>query len=361
MNLGTTVNTSAYEYGPEISADRLTLHFFSNKPGGYGSSDIYVTRRASIHDDWKEPVNLGPSINSSYADNAPEFSADGSTFYFRSNRPGGFGDHDLYQAPVIPIVDFNGNGIVDIKDLEKLIDCWSQNEPSVDMGPMPWGDGTVDEADLDVLMSQWGHEVDDPTLMACWKLDETEGDVAYDSGVQNDATILGEAIWSPEHGVIGGSLNLDGVDDYILTPHSILNPANGPFSVFAWIKGGAPGQVILSQFHSVNWLVADVESGGLRTDISSPIEKTRAGSEGGQPLISSAAITDGNWHRVGMVWDGTHRILYVDDIMVAEDMLPELTAALGALHIGAGVDLEEGTFWSGMIDDVRIYSRVVQP
>ena len=73
--------------------------------------------------------------------------------------------------------------------LEKLIEYWNQNEPSVDIGPMPWGDGVVDEEDLEVLMSHWEQEVDDPTLIACWKLDETEGDIACDSVSQNDALV----------------------------------------------------------------------------------------------------------------------------------------------------------------------------
>ena len=82
---------------------------------------------------------------------------------------------------------------------------------------------------------------------------------------------------------------------------------------------------------------------------------------GGIPLISAALITDGNWHRVGLVWDGLNRILYVDDVVVAEDTLPNLASADGSLVIGTSSGLEQGTFWSGLIDDVRIYNRAVKP
>ncbi len=151
-----------------------------------------------------------------------------------------------------------------------------------------------------------------------------------------------------------------GIDDYFQAPR-ILNPADGPFSVFAWVKGGDPGQVILSQENGVNWLIADTEGGTLRTDISDPIKQTRRGTEGGLPLLSPVVITDGNWHCVGFIWDGVNRILYVDDVVVAEDTLPELAGASGGLCIGTSSNLEEGSFWSGMIDDVRIYARVVTP
>ena len=78
-------------------------------------------------------------------------------------------------------------------------------------------------------------------------------------------------------------------------------------------------------------------------------------------MISSALITDGGWHRIGFVWDGTNRILYVDDIEVASDTQSRLTGSEGGLYIGAGNTLEEGSFWTGLIDDVRIYNRAITP
>jgi hypothetical protein len=51
----------------------------------------------------------------------------------------------------------------------------------------------------------------------------------------------------------------------------------------------------------------------------------------------------------------------VDDVEVARDTATNLDAAGGGLYIGAGSDLEPGTFWSGLIDDVRIYDRALTP
>ena len=74
----------------------------------------------------------------------------------------------------------------------------------------------------------------------------------------------------------------------------------------------------------------------------------------GPALYSEAVITGGNWHRIGFVWDGAERILYVDDIPVALDSQSSLGGATGGLVIGVGTGNQAATFWSGLIDDVRI-------
>ena len=79
------------------------------------------------------------------------------------------------------------------------------------------------------------------------------------------------------------------------------------------------------------------------------------------PLLSETVITDGNWHRIGLVWDGSSRTLYVDDVAVAEDTQSNLQGLENGLYIGTGKAMEPGSFWSGLIDDVRIYNRAVRP
>jgi hypothetical protein len=64
---------------------------------------------------------------------------------------------------------------------------------------------------------------------------------------------------------------------------------------------------------------------------------------------------------VGFVLDGSHRILYVDDIEVGTDTQTSLVGSAGGLYVGAGSALTPGTFWSGLIDDVRVYDRAVKP
>jgi hypothetical protein len=78
-------------------------------------------------------------------------------------------------------------------------------------------------------------------------------------------------------------------------------------------------------------------------------------------LISQTVITDGDWHRVGLTWDGSNRRLYLDDALVAEDTQDGLAAFSGTMFLGCGKDAAAGTFWSGLIDDVRIYDRAAKP
>ena len=261
----------------------------------------------------------------------------------------------ILRASILPIVDFNGDGIVDAADVCIMIDRWDESYSLCDIGPMPWGDGAVDVKDLVVLAEHLFEEPYDPSLIAHYKLDETEGFIALDSGGENDGRLSGEPLWQPEGSQVGGALQFDGVDDCVITPF-ILNPADGPFSVLAWVKGGIPGQVVLSQIDSADWLCADPSEGRLMTSLVPP-----AGRIVPPPLVSELVITDGNWHRIGFVWDGSHRKLYVDGIVAAEDTQNNLAVSVNGLYIGCGKAMEAGTYWSGLIDDVRIYKRVVSP
>jgi hypothetical protein len=65
--------------------------------------------------------------------------------------------------------------------------------------------------------------------------------------------------------------------------------------------------------------------------------------------------------RVGLAWDGSNRILCVDGVGVAKDTQGGLSKSIGGLYLGEGKNLEPGSFWSGLIDDVRIYDRAVKP
>ncbi len=79
------------------------------------------------------------------------------------------------------------------------------------------------------------------------------------------------------------------------------------------------------------------------------------------PLLSEFVITDGEWHHIGLVWDGSNRTLCVDGVVVANDIQPGLEGSQMGLYIGTGKAMESGTYFSGLIDDVRIYNRAVKP
>ncbi|MFO0849074.1 MAG: protein kinase [Gemmataceae bacterium] len=96
-NLGPSVNTPHSEGQPCLSADGNALLFRSDRPGGFGRHDLWESRRKAAADPWGEPANLGPAINSPDQDEAPTLTADGRTLVFVSDR-GGRGDTDLWMA-----------------------------------------------------------------------------------------------------------------------------------------------------------------------------------------------------------------------------------------------------------------------
>jgi len=82
------INTTEFHEGqPNVRRDALEIFFYSNRPGSQGN-DIYSAIRASAHDQWGLPVNLGPAVNSAAAETRPSLSWDGSTLYFGTTREG---------------------------------------------------------------------------------------------------------------------------------------------------------------------------------------------------------------------------------------------------------------------------------
>ena len=103
VNLGPMVNSSTGENAPELSKDGRSLFFGSPRPGGSGSTDLWVSQRACTDAanpecSWQAAVNLGPTINAAGIDAAPNLSRDGHLLYFTSDRPGGFGSNDLWVS-----------------------------------------------------------------------------------------------------------------------------------------------------------------------------------------------------------------------------------------------------------------------
>ena len=152
VNVGVPPNTSSFEGFPNISADGRVFFFYSNRSNGYGGMDIYVTMRATVFDSWGQAVNLGPMINTPYYDISPSLSADGCTLHFAHNNMNGWGgNYKIYRTTISPVVDLNSDGIVDAADMCIMVDHWGENYSLCDIGPTPFGDGIVDVQDLIVL------------------------------------------------------------------------------------------------------------------------------------------------------------------------------------------------------------------
>ena len=95
-NLGSAVNSGAWEGQPTFSIDGRTLYFVSNRKGGHGGMDIWKTTFDGGQ--WTAPENLGPEINTEFDEMSPFIHFDDHTLYFSSNRPEGMGGMDLFVA-----------------------------------------------------------------------------------------------------------------------------------------------------------------------------------------------------------------------------------------------------------------------
>jgi hypothetical protein len=103
VNLGPVINTASVDATNCISSDNLELYFGSNRPGGLGDLDIWVSTRQNVNEAWGPAYNIGAPVNSPYVEAYPSISSDGLTLYFSdlysgTPRPGGLGGADIWMA-----------------------------------------------------------------------------------------------------------------------------------------------------------------------------------------------------------------------------------------------------------------------
>ncbi len=157
-NLGPLANSSAGEVDPFVSPDGRYILFDSDRPGGYGQGDVYVTL-ADANGDWETAVNLnqyGPGINTSDYEYSPFISFDRRYIFFTLL------DYDTEQGGIYwvenPLYgDLYIDGIVNFKDFAILAEAWV-SEP----GYSNWKDscdlvtdGKIDEKDLAAFCDKW--------------------------------------------------------------------------------------------------------------------------------------------------------------------------------------------------------------
>ena len=98
VNLGPTINTAFADAGAAESKDGRSLYFHSERPGGSGSTDIWVSQRAKRGGPWGPPVNLGTVVNTPTTEAVAALSRDEHWLFFTSTRPGGAGANDIWVS-----------------------------------------------------------------------------------------------------------------------------------------------------------------------------------------------------------------------------------------------------------------------
>ena len=201
----------------------------------------------------------------------------------------------------------------------------------------------IDTSEVPPVVSENG-------LVAHWKLDESSGSTAADSAGANDGAVYGNPTWTT--GRVAGALNLDGSGDYILG--SSAGPLTvGSVTVSAWVKvTGLTGvwNPVLTQHDAANdgcyfYIYEDepaftIRMGGVDAFASSP-----------------EAIGWNEWHHLAGTNDGSTIRLYVDGSAKASASSTGLTGTDYDLYIG--YDYSSSAYFSGLIDDVRIYNRTL--
>jgi Tol biopolymer transport system component len=233
VNLGTPVNSAAFEGCPFVTRNGLSLYFGSTRPGTLGMVDIYVAQRATRSDPWGVPQNLGPMINTSFIDNCPLVTPDGHSLIFLSNRPGGIGGTDMYvafrhdkqddfgwEAPV-PLTALNSafidvpGSIYEDEDTDDFVFLFASNRPG---GP----------GSLDIYMTRISEDgsLTAPTLVT--ELSSAGGDQFPTVRKDGDEVIL-----SSDRAGTMGSLDLwvatrDSVNDAWRSPENLGPIVNSP-------------------------------------------------------------------------------------------------------------------------------------
>ena len=192
------------------------------------------------------------------------------------------------------------------------------------------------------------------SLVAWWKLDDSSGDLAVDSGPNHiDGATLGDPSWTD--GVLGGALQFDGDGDYIdLSNHTDFD-LTGQITVSAWIKVDAfdkDWQTIIAKGDSSWRLQRNRGNDALEFSCTGlPVPGSNYGS-----IYGKTNVNDGQWHHALGTYDGSRISLYVDGRQdVSADVKGSIKTNDQSVYIGENAE-KPGRFWNGLIDDVRIYS-----
>ena len=106
------VNTDYWETHCMMSNDKNTFYFVSDRKGGLGGRDIYMKKRINGTEEWTEPINLGPQVNSPYDEDSPFIAVDNKTLYYSTNGEKSIGGFDIMTATLV-----NDSAFTDSKNL----------------------------------------------------------------------------------------------------------------------------------------------------------------------------------------------------------------------------------------------------
>ncbi len=198
-----------------------------------------------------------------------------------------------------------------------------------------------------------------------WKLDETEGTTAYDEGdYEMDGELMNMSPSSWTDGIVDGALSFDGLDDYLLVPHSgIIDFGEESFSISAWLKaetltGNSMFLINKGSFSrddgagkNGKWLGIEIKNDELRFAIDDDITKSQAFITGANNLLGE------KWAHIVGVRDTTSGVLR---LYVNGEKLASVSDGTGSISQEEDMYLGNATTGSapllGILDEVKIFN-----
>ena len=104
-SISENINSSGHEASIGLSVDGQELFIYKDESNMVNEKDGNIYYSKLNGDVWTNPVKLGPTINTKYNENHASISADGTELYFTSDRPGGIGGMDIYVSKNYPITN----------------------------------------------------------------------------------------------------------------------------------------------------------------------------------------------------------------------------------------------------------------
>jgi len=247
----------------------------------------------------------------------------------------------------VPSPDFNGDGIVDSTDMCIMVDHWGEDYSPCDIAPSPFGDGIIDVQDLIVLAE---HLFEGAGLVAHWALDETEGDIAYDSAGNINATVY-NGQWSA--GKVDGALDFNGLTTYMDCGDS-LRFGTQKMTLAMWLEPQHMGGMRYV-FSRARERAEDFDYVLMR-HYEGQVEFAVA-QEGSEPVsvLSSGTTPLNEWTHVAVCLDGSEATIYING---------QLDASAGYTQRSSREDCrfwisslgKESRYYNGKIDDIKIYN-----
>jgi hypothetical protein len=188
-------------------------------------------------------------------------------------------------------------------------------------------------------------------LIGCWKFDEGTGTTAHDSsGNFKDGKIYG-ATWTS--GKVGNALQFDGVDDYVYIPSLYTSPGPSELTVAVWIKSPLPDNVDVIHYCRQGEFAMRLDTTG-NIDFGVHLDNNKW-------YRPKAPTTPNVWHHLAGVWKkGDSVKLYIDGALLGKITVPDYYLYdTGWVNASIGSYAGDAKFFSGVIDDVRVYTRAL--